>query len=44
MHIGVARVAYETASGPRLVTMVPNDISLVKRSGYLELQSDLNFY
>jgi hypothetical protein len=44
MHIGVARVAYETASGPRLVTMVPNDISLVKRSGYLELQSDLAFY
>lgn len=44
MHIGVARLSHETAAGSRLVTMRPSDISLVKRSGYLEMQTNLSFY
>ncbi len=44
MTIGSAWLGYESASGPRQLVMRPSDSSLFKRSGYLELQTNLIFY
>lgn len=37
-------ISHESAGGQRNIFMTPRNISLVKRNGYLELQTDVSFW
>lgn len=38
------RISFETADGPRNLYMTPHDVTLVKRDGYIELDSNVSFW
>ncbi len=38
------QVVFETASGPKTVAMLPTGVTLTKRTGYLELQANVNVW
>ncbi|MDH3514468.1 MAG: hypothetical protein OEM83_06305 [Gammaproteobacteria bacterium] len=44
LAIGIAVISHGSPTGQRAVFMTPNNISLVKRNGYLEFQTDVSFW
>jgi hypothetical protein len=43
VRVGTALIYYESAAGQRQIYMDPQNVTVQKRNGYIELQSDVSF-